>query len=152
MSEPTSKPTNPKDVIGTTKVALSQFPPVAVAYGSLAMLNGMLKYGQANWRAAGIRASVYLDAAERHLKAWRDGEEFDPEDGVPNLGAVLACVAIVLDARAAGKLNDDRPPAIDLRKVYDELRPIVKNLLKIHEGKSPHHYTINDTELHKESA
>jgi hypothetical protein len=112
--------------------------------GCIAMLNGMLKYGRSNFRAVGIRSSIYYDAAKRHLDAWFEGEEFDPDDGVPHLSAALACVAIIVDARAAGKLNDDRMLPGGYRKLADELTPHVARLKKLHEKRNPRHYTLAD--------
>lgn len=137
------KPTNPKDAIGAGKMPLHLWPQTATAMGCIGLLNGMLKYGRSNYRVLGVRASIYYDACKRHLDAWFEGEEYD-EDGVPNLGASLACLAIIVDAQANDKLNDDRMVPGGYRKLMDELTPIVKQLKERHEGKDPHHYTIAD--------
>ena len=71
------KPTNPKDAIGSGKLPLHLWPTTATALGCISMLNGMLKYGRSNFRAVGIRASIYYDAAMRHLNAWFEGEDDD---------------------------------------------------------------------------
>ena len=137
-----SKPTNPKDLIGSDKVPLHLWPTTATALGSIAMLNGALKYGRSNFRACGVRASIYYDAARRHLDAWFEGEECDPEDGVPHLSAALACLAIIVDALAAGKLRDDRMMKGGYRRLMDQLTPQVKRLKDLHKGRNPTHYTI----------
>lgn len=98
---------------------------------------GMLKYGRTNFRVAGVRATIYIDAALRHLGAWL---ECDPDDGVPHPAAALSCLAILVDARAAGKLNDDRMVAGGYRKLVDALTPHVKRL----KDRNPKHYTIDD--------
>jgi hypothetical protein len=139
------KDSNPKDAIGVQKLPLSLVPWVTIAYASLAHLCGALKYGKWNWRKAGVRASVYLDAIRRHLAKWESGEEVD-EEGVPHLGSIIASVGIILDARAAGKLQDDRPPRVDTTKLFDELTPIVTQLKERHKDKAPRHYTIDDSE------
>ena len=140
-----TKDTNPKDAIGSNKVPLHLWPSTATAVGSIALLNGALKYGRSNWRVAGVRASIYADAAKRHLDAWFEGEETDPDDGVDHLGAVLACLAILVDARAAGKLNDDRAVKGGYRKTINECTSEVTRLKELHVGKEPKHYTINDS-------
>lgn len=142
--ESTQKDTNPKDAIGSTKVPLHLWPTTATAMGSIALLNGALKYGRANWRVIGVRASIYFDACQRHLAAWFEGEEFD-EDGVPHLASALACLAIIVDAQAAGKLNDDRQVAGGHRAALDSLTPFVEQLKSRHAGKTPKHYTIEDS-------
>lgn len=136
---------NPKDAIGNAKLPLHLWPNTATAMGCIAMLNGMLKYGRANFRAVGIRASIYYDAAKRHLDAWFEGEECDPDDGVPHLAAALACVAIIVDARAVGKLNDDRMIEGGYRKLVEELTPHVARLKEMHKKRNPRHYTIKDS-------
>jgi hypothetical protein len=142
-----TKDTNPKDVIGSTKLPLSLVPPLTVAYASIAHLNGALKYGKGNWRKAGVRASIYADAAKRHIDSWLDGEEVDPEDGVPHLSAVLACIGIILDSRACGKLTDDRMMRNPgYRAEVAQLTAHVKRLQELHKDKQPRHFTIADSE------
>lgn len=109
-----TKDTNPKDGIGLTKAALSCFPLPALMEGSLAFMEGALKYGRHNYRRAGVRYSVYFDAMIRHLFAWFEGEERATDSGVHHLGHVLACCAILLDDTLAAESigNDDRPPVV----------------------------------------
>ena len=140
---PGAKPTNPKDAIGSDKLPLHLWPETATALGCIAMLNGALKYGRSNFRAIGVRASIYIDAAKRHLNKWFEGEEVD-EEGVPHLSSALACIAIIVDARAAGKLNDDRMVSGGYIKLLEELTPHVRRLKELHKGKSPKHYNIKD--------
>jgi hypothetical protein len=139
-----TKPTNPKDVMATTKVPLALCSPVAKAYWAVAQYLGAKKYGSWNWRAAGVLSSVYVNAAHRHLDAWWSGEEYD-EEGTHNLGAVMACIGILLDARTAGKLVDDRPPSVDVRPVFEECSAAIQKAQEAHADKNPRHYTIADT-------
>lgn len=136
------KPTNPKDILGSRKLPLHLWPTTATALGCLGFLNGALKYGRANFRAIGVRASVYYDACRRHMDAWFEGEECDPDDGVPHMAAALACLAIIVDAQAAGKLNDDRAYPIDYRAFVDRATEHVPRLQEHHKGRDPVHYTI----------
>lgn len=101
---------NPKDVIGSRKAPMSSVPtPVLMELGA-AMLEGSCKYGRHNYRAIGVRASVYYDAIMRHMFAWWEGEDIDPESGIHHTVKAMACLAILRDAERNGKLNDDRPP------------------------------------------
>lgn len=136
------KPTNPKDLIGSGKLPLHLWPVTATALGSLGLLDGMLKYGRSNFRAVGVRASIYFDAASRHLNAWFEGEAVDPDSGLPHLAHALACLAIIVDAEAAGKLNDDRMHPGGYRALINSLTPHVARLKAVHEDKNPQHYTI----------
>lgn len=142
----TTKDTNPKDLIGSNKLPIHLWPETATALGSVALLNGMLKYGRTNWRVAGVRASIYYDAARRHLAAWFEGEEFDPDDGVPHLGAALACIAILVDSDAAGKLTDDRMVMGGYRDFMGKLAGHVPRLKELHKDKKPYkHYIRGDS-------
>lgn len=113
-------PTNPKDLVGQTKVPLGLFPGVAKIEGALALENGAKKYKAYNWRTTKVRISIYLDAIERHLLALRDGEDVADDSGVSHLGHIIAGAAIVLDAKACGTLIDDRPPAGGTAKLLKE--------------------------------
>lgn len=144
---PDLKPSNPKDSIGTDKVPFHLWPETASALGSVAILDGNLKYGRTNWRAAGVKASIYVDAARRHLNAWFDaGEDADPDSGIDHLGHALACLAILVDARAADKLTDDRMVKGGYRKFIDSLTAHVKRLREKHKDKSPKHWTIKEND------
>jgi hypothetical protein len=139
-----TKDTNPKDAIADNKVPLWLVPPLTGAYGALAHLNGFLKYGAWNWRKSGVRASVYIAGIKRHIEKWENGEELD-EDGVPHLGSIIAGAGIILDARACGKLNDDRPPRLKLTTIFAGLEGIVAALRERHKARAPRHYTIADS-------
>jgi hypothetical protein len=144
--ETVGKDTNPKDAIASTKIALSLCSPIAKAYWSAAQYAGLTKYGAWNWRISGVRASVYLNAMERHMDAYNSGEELDPIDGTRHLGNIMACCAILLDAEAAGKLTDDRPPSVDIRPTYAEVEACNKAVKEKYQAMTPKHYTIADTE------
>lgn len=147
MSEPHTytgmKPTNPKDLIGSSKLPIHLWPETATSLGCLGLLDGMLKYGRSNWREAGVRVTIYVDAARRHLAAYFEGEDVDPDSGLPHLAHALACLAILVDAGAADKLVDDRAYRGEgYRDLVTELTPHVERLKDKHADKTPKHYTI----------
>ena len=146
----TSKATNPKDAVGSDKLPLHLWPETATVMGCLGMLDGMLKYGRSNWRVAGVRASIYIDAVRRHINAYAEGEDLDPDSGMPHLAHALACLAILVDAGAAGMLTDDRQVAGGYRQLVDSLTPLVAQLKAKHAGKDPYHYTIADNRTQAE--
>lgn len=138
------KPTNPKDAIGSGKVPMHLWPKTATVLGSMGLLDGALKYGRSNYRAIGIRASIYYDAVDRHMTAWFEGEDLDPDSGLPHLAHALASIAIIVDAQAAGKFNDDRAIRGGYRKLIDSMTSEVARLKKKYIDRSPKHYTIKD--------
>lgn len=108
----TSKPSNPKDSVGIKKVPFSTVPSEVTAEVGLAMLEGALKYGRHNYRSVGVRASVYYDAALRHLTAFWEGQDIDPDSGLPHIVKCLACLYVLRDSQHMGNWVDDRPPRI----------------------------------------
>lgn len=139
-----TKPTNPKDAVGIKKAPLALCSPIAEAHWALAQYSGALKYQAWNWRIAGVRSSVYTSAIKRHLARYLSGEEFDPVDGTHHLGNIMACAAILLDARAAGKLNDDRPPVVGLSSTYEEIEKQMTVLRDKYAHIEQRPYTIKD--------
>lgn len=107
------KDTNPKDAIGVSKAPLSTVPARVVAEVGVAMLEGALKYGRHNYRIAGVRASVYFDASMRHLFAWWEGEDSDPDSGLSHVTKAIAGLIVLRDSMLAGNWHDDRPPRVD---------------------------------------
>lgn len=103
------KDSNPKDIIGSKKPAMSTVPCAPLFELGAAMTEGT-KYGRHNYRVIGVRASVYYDAAMRHLMAWWEGEDNDPDSGLPHVTKAMACLLILRDAHINDKLHDDRPP------------------------------------------
>jgi len=136
---------NPKDSIGSQKIPMHLWPETATILGALGLLDGALKYGRSNFRAAPVRASIYYDAAKRHLNGWFEGRPCDPDSGLPDLAHALACLAILVDAEAAGTLIDDRMIAGGYHKLLAAVTPHVKRLQELHKDKNPEHYTIADS-------
>ncbi len=137
----TSKDTNPKDAIANGKIPMHLWPATATAMGAIGLLDGRSKYGQNNWREAGVRASVYVSACQRHLAAWFEGEDSDPDSQLPHLAHALACLAILVDAQAADKLTDDRQYPGGYRKLMNELTPLVAMVNEKYADKpEPKHY------------
>jgi len=133
---------NPKSVEAKGRVPLALLSPVAKAAWAMAQFLGKTKYGAWNWRATEVLASEYVSAAQRHLDAWMSGETFDPADGTHHLGNTMACCAILLDAAAAGKLIDDRPPRVDHRPMYAECEAMVAPIEAKYKDREVVHYTI----------
>lgn len=107
-----TKDTNPKDSIGLRKPPLSTLPMPVLFEVAAAMLEGACKYRRHNYRVAGVRASVYFDAAMRHLMAWWEGQDIDPDSGIHHVTKAVAGLLVLRDAQMHGTLaNDDRPPS-----------------------------------------
>ena len=103
---------NPKTALGEAKPKISDTPTIGIREMGRVHSMGAEKYTRFNWRGHRVSSSVYYDAAWRHMSAWFDGEDLDPESGLSHLAHVMACMNILLDAQAHGKLNDNRPGAM----------------------------------------
>lgn len=130
-----SKPTNPKDAVGISKVPFSTVPARVIAELGLAMMEGALKYGRHNYRETSVRASVYYDAALRHLMDWWEGVDTDPDSGLSHLTKAMACLAVLRDATHQNKLTDDRPPGDGL--AIESLNKQAEALLKRYPDPKP---------------
>jgi len=122
-----TKDTNPKDAVGVKKPAMSTVSGPVLQEVGVAMMEGAMKYGRHNYREAGVRYSVYYDAAMRHLIAAFEGQDVDPESGVSHISKAIAGLAVLRDAEINNKLIDDRPPksnpehAAMLQEIVDKL-------------------------------
>jgi hypothetical protein len=120
------KVSNPKDAVGTAKVPASTVSqavmielhqylgmpvnPMVQAELGLGMMEGALKYGRHNYRAVGVRASVYFDALFRHWGAWWLGQDIDPDSGLNHITKAIATLTVLRDSMLQENWVDDRPP------------------------------------------
>lgn len=102
---------NPKVGAASKKYSLRYLPLSANVEVNRALENGADKYGLCNWRDTNVKASVYIDAALRHIAQWQEGQELASDSTVHNLGHAMASLAIIIDAQAQGVIIDDRPTA-----------------------------------------
>jgi len=141
---PQSKATNPKDVIGSRKLAFSVLPWRVLLGVALAMLEGACKYGRHNYRAAGVRASVYFDAVVgRHLTDWWEGVDIDPDSGLHHIDKAIAGLMVLRDSMLEGNFVDDRPPLgrVDM----NGMNRLAGEIIDRHSDKKPKHFTIKDS-------
>lgn len=109
----TTKDTNPKDAVGIKKAAVSTLSGPVLFEAGLGMLEGARKYGRHNYRIAGVRGSVYLDATVRHLLQWWEGQDIDPDSGLPHIAKAIASLFVLRDSQIRNNWVDDRPPKVD---------------------------------------
>jgi hypothetical protein len=127
---------NPKDLLGAKKPDASKVPAVAIAWESLAMMDGAGKYDAYNWRANKVIASIYVAACKRHLDLWFEGQRTAEDSGCHHLGHARACLGILLDAEATGNLIDDRPLSQGSLEAYvavmAEIELLIPKMLERH--------------------
>lgn len=137
------KDTNPKDAIGVKKWRQFMVVPRQVLWEvGVGMLEGALKYGRHNYRAAGVRASVYCDAAMGHIEQFIEGEDIDKDSGLSHVTKAICSLVVLRDAMMNDFWQDDRPPKIkDMDALRDRLQAKVEENFQRWADKNPHHYT-----------
>ena len=90
------------------KPDLAIIPYTALVACAEALMVGEKKYSRYNYLQGDLKATRIASAALRHIYAWLAGESHCPVDGQQHLGSVLACVSMLVDLEARGKLRDDR--------------------------------------------
>lgn len=105
-----TKESNPKDAIGSTKPPIANVPLSVLSEVGMALAEGQYKYGGYNWRVIGVRASVYWDATFRHIKAWWEGEDTDPDSKLSHITKAISALMVLRDAMIQDNWTDDRPP------------------------------------------
>ena len=68
---------------------------------------GQQKYTSWNW-TRGFEWSRLIGAAERHLGAWKDGADKDPESGLSHLAHAGCCILFLIAHEMKGLGTDDR--------------------------------------------
>lgn len=136
---PKLPPVNPKQIYGDKKPNLSLLPLTAQLAQWEAQMDGALKYGRENWRENPVEIMTYVDAARRHLALFEHGEQYARDTTVHNLGAVMACCAIIIDSMAHGTAVDNRnhsKVACDLLHTRgEEMVKVLKDMQREREAK-----------------
>ena len=125
------KSTNPKDAVGTKKWRQYCTVPTTIIWElGVAMLEGARKYGRHNYRIAGVRASVYVDAAKGHIDQWWEGEDIDKDSQLSHITKAVASLVVLRDAMIQDRWVDDRPPKTDLDKLRTDLQRAVDSIFE----------------------
>lgn len=127
-----TKDTNPKDSVGVRKWRqFTTVPMTVISEVGVAMLEGHKKgYGRHNYRVAGVRASVYVDAAIGHVAQWWEGEDIDADSNLSHVTKAIASLVVLRDAMLQDMLTDDRPPKAKLDAVRDDLQKVVDQMFE----------------------
>ena len=134
----TEKPSNPKDSVGIKKVPFSVIPANVIGELGLALLEGARKYGRHNWRVVGVRASVYFDAAMRHLTAFWEGQDIDPDSGLSHITKAIATLTVLRDAMLNNNWEDDRPPPLTEGWINDLNKKAAEVIERYPDAKAAH--------------
>jgi hypothetical protein len=89
------------------KLPLNLLSTEAMNQTAAVLAFGAEKYAAHNWRA-GFAWSRPLAAAMRHLTAFNDGEDRDPESGLSHLAHAACCIMFLLEFEKTHQHLDDR--------------------------------------------
>jgi Domain of unknown function (DUF5664) len=89
------------------KLPLNLLSTEAMNQTAAVLAFGAQKYAEHNWRK-GFAWSRPLAAAMRHLTAFNDGEDKDPESGLSHLAHCLCCIMFLLEFEKTHPHLDDR--------------------------------------------
>ena len=79
----------------TGKLQFSLIPPQTTTALAEVLTFGARKYSKNNWMLVENGKERYLDALYRHLEAYRSGEYFDSESGLPHLSHALCNLSFI---------------------------------------------------------
>lgn len=68
---------------------------------------GAQKYGTHNWRQ-GMKWQRLINASMRHILAFNEGEDFDPESGLCHLAHARCCLSFLIEYMTTHPELDDR--------------------------------------------
>lgn len=89
------------------KPPIGLIPRVALEKEALVLKYGASKYGTYNWRG-GMKYSRLTDAALRHIIAFIDGEDLDPETGISHIAHARCSLGFLLEYIDKELGEDDR--------------------------------------------
>ena len=90
------------------KLPMHLVPPKAIKALASVLEKGMDKYPARNWEA-GTNYSVPYASLMRHLLAFWEGENLDPESNLPHTYHILMNAAMLVEYETLNKDFDDRP-------------------------------------------
>lgn len=89
------------------KLRMSLVPASYSQYAAKVLEYGAIKYSPNNWRRGGNWTEIY-ESLQRHIDSFREGEDFDPESGLPHLSHAAFNLMVLIEFFDKGLGNDDR--------------------------------------------
>ena len=79
------------------KLEYGLLPPYALEETVKVLTFGAQKYERDNWQKVPDSKRRYFDALQRHVWAWKSGEQFDPESGIHHLAHAMCCLMFLYE-------------------------------------------------------
>lgn len=90
------------------KLPMHLLPPELFRGVAAVLAFGAEKYTERNWELGMAWHRPYA-ALHRHMLAWWEGEEADPETGMSHLWHAACCITFLMTYEMRGIGTDDRP-------------------------------------------
>jgi hypothetical protein len=79
------------------KLQYGLLPPLALKATVDVLTFGAQKYEPNNWIHVPESKRRYFDAFQRHVWAWKEGEQYDPESGKHHLAHAMCCLMFLYE-------------------------------------------------------
>lgn len=79
------------------KLEYGLLPPLALEETVKVLTFGAQKYERDNWQKVPDSKRRYFDALQRHVWAWKSGEQLDPESGIHHLAHAMCCLMFLYE-------------------------------------------------------
>lgn len=79
------------------KLEYGLLPPLALAETVKVLTFGAQKYERDNWQKVPDSKRRYFDAMQRHVWAWKQGEQIDEESGIHHLAHAMCCMMFLYE-------------------------------------------------------
>jgi hypothetical protein len=79
------------------KLEYGLLPPIALEETVKVLTFGAQKYERDNWKKVPDSKRRYFDALQRHMWAWKKGEQMDPESGMHHLAHAMCCLMFLYE-------------------------------------------------------
>ena len=79
------------------KLEYGLLPPAALKATVEVLTFGAQKYERDNWKKVPDSKRRYFDALQRHLWAYKEGEQFDPESDKHHLAHAMCCLMFLYE-------------------------------------------------------
>lgn len=106
--------------------------------------------GSNNWRK-GLMWKDVLDSAHRHLEAFENGEDNDPESGLLHLGHLMANVSFLIDFYKSYPQGDNREHHyLNDKKIFIDIDGVLANFSLAYSDKAREMGLLNKDEVYEQ--
>ena len=110
------------------KLEYGLLPPLALEETVKVLTFGAQKYERDNWQKVPDSKRRYFDAMQRHVWAWKQGEQIDEESGIHHLAHAMCCMMFLYEHDVKYAVGDE---VLHIEPVCENHNPEEKQNVKI---------------------